>query len=128
MSADRARALAEAVARYAPAEDVTDLDTARRLITALREKIARMAEEAEPIVGEWTAFLDEEHDRKLQLLYETKRLIGDPQSRYWLDPPELAEAFTDFVEGWLDIAWDVARDDQELGRASGPRRSITPSA
>jgi hypothetical protein len=128
MSAKTTMTLAEAVARYAPAEDVTDLDTARRLITALREKIARMADEAKPVDGEWTAFLDEEHDRMLHVLYDAKRLIGRPDDPYWADPPELVEAFTNFVQDWLDVAWDTARDDQEAEREPRPRRSLTPSA
>ena len=128
MSAKTTKTLAEAVARFAPAEDVTDLDTARRLISALRDKIARMAEEAEPTDGEWTAFLDAEHDRMFRVLYDTKRLIGRPDDPYWLDPPELVEAFTDFVQDWLDVAWDMAHDDQAAEQEPRPRRSITPSA
>jgi hypothetical protein len=124
----KSRPLVDAVAQYAPADDVTDLDTARRLITALRKKIERMGEAAEPIDGEWTAFLDEEHDRMLQVLYDTKRLVGDPDDPYWLDPPELVEAFTDFVEEWLDVAWGMAHNAQEAEQELRPRRSITPSA
>jgi len=120
--------IARAVARFAPAEDVTDLDMARRMITALRQQIEHMVEEAEPVDGEWTAFLDAEHDRMLQLLYEKQRLFTwrEPGDSYWVDPPELVEAFTEFVEGFLDIAWDMARDEQDL---SSPKSNlITPSA
>jgi hypothetical protein len=52
MSAEETRTLPDAIAHYAPAEDVTDLDTARRLISALREQIAHLADEAEPVDGE----------------------------------------------------------------------------
>ena len=52
MSSKMTRTLAEAVACYAAAEDVTDLDRARRLITALREQLAQMADEAEPVDSE----------------------------------------------------------------------------
>jgi hypothetical protein len=128
MSAEETRTLADAVAQYAPAEDVTDLDTARRLITALREQLAQMVDEAEPVDGEWTAFLDEEHDRMLHVLYDAKRLIDKPDDPYWADPPELIEAFTDFVQDWLDVAWDMAHDDQTAEQPIRPRRSITPSA
>jgi hypothetical protein len=128
MSAKTTRTLAEVVARYAPVEDVTDLDTARRLINALREQIAHLADEAEPVDGEWIAFLDDEHDRMLHALYDTKRLIGKPDDPDWRDPPELVVAFTDFVQDWLDVAWDMARDDHEDDQPIRPRRSITPSA
>jgi hypothetical protein len=64
----------------------------------------------------------------LQVLYDTKRLIGRPDDPYWADPPELIEVFTDFVQDWLDVAWDMAHDDQEIQQEPHPRRSITPSA
>jgi hypothetical protein len=119
--------LAEVVATYPPAEDVTELETARRLITFLRTLITQMNDNAEPVDGEWTAFLDEEHDRMLQVLYDKKRLVGNPDAPYWRDPPALVEAFTDFVQDWLDVAWDMAHDEQEAEHESRLRRSITPS-
>ena len=105
------KTLAEYVASYPPAEDVDDLDTARRLITRLRADRQRMAEEAEAIAGEFTAFLDDEHMRMLDHLYNTKRLFGDPKDTYWLDPPDVEEAFTDYVESCLDVSWDMAHDE-----------------
>ena len=64
----------------------------------------------------------------LHMHYDTKRLISKPDDPYWADPPELVEAFTDFVQDWLDVAWDLAHDDQEAPQEPRSRRSITPSA
>lgn len=123
MSDDEEITLARAVARFEPAEDVTDLDTARRLVTALREQAERAAEESMPGEGEYTIFLDDEHARMVEILYENNALsLGrDEDDPYWLDPPDLEpEAFSDFVQGCLDIAWDMAHD--EVDSATFPRR------
>lgn len=108
------RTLAHAVAMFEPAEDVTDLDTARRLITCLRQKVSQIAAEAEPIEGEFGVFLGPDHERILHVLYDKHHLFPfDPDDSYWLDPPDLDEAFTDFIQAWLDVAWDMARDDAD---------------
>lgn len=124
---DNRPTLADAVAKYDPAEDVTDLDTARRLITALREQAIRAAEESMQGDGEYTIFLDEEHTRMLEHLYEFGMLsLGyDEDDPYWLDPPDLEpEALSHFVEECLDIAWDMAHDESE-DKSLFPRRGKT---
>lgn len=125
------KTLAQSVARFEPAEDVADLDTARRLITALRERCDRLAAELEPdeSPGVWTAFLDDEHDTMLVRLYDKQRLIGEPSDPYWLDPPDLIQAFGDFVHVSLDVAWDMANgEDAESFPLRYPRKKPALSA
>jgi hypothetical protein len=99
---------------------VIDLEQARQIITLLRATIVRMDEESRPIEGEYSAFLDEEYDRKLQLLFKTRQLyIGQDA-----EPDiELDEAVTELVKQAIDLAWDTARIYREQ---SGPW--LTPTA
>ena len=92
------------------ADDVTDLEHAQQIITHLRATIVRLDEESRPIEGEYSIFLDEAYDRKLQLLFKTRQLyIGQDA-----EPDiELDEAATEFVKQAIDLAWDNARIDGE---------------
>ncbi len=108
---DQLRTLPQSVAKYEPANDVDDLDTARRLITALREKIAQMAEESESAIGEHVVFLDDEHDRKVQLLYDQRKLAYEQEDDVYHEEYDFTEVFEDFVNGAIDLAWDMAQND-----------------
>lgn len=107
------RTLVQAVEAFEPAQDVTDLDTARRLITALREQIAQTAEEHEFSDDEYHLFLGSEYDRMLRLLHQHHWLLGDPSDGRWMyadkDEVELEEAFEMFVKDSLEVAWDTAQ-------------------
>lgn len=108
---DSERALAEIVAEYAPAQGIDDIDTALRLITCLRQKMKEMGEEAQPVDGEYTVFLDEEHDRMLQRLYNLRKLAPEQENDAYNEEYEFDEVFTDFVQGSIDLAWDMAKDE-----------------
>ncbi len=103
--------LAHSVARYAPAEDVNDLDTALRLVTCLREKITQMAGEAEPASGEHAVFLDDEHQRKVELLYDRRKLTYEQEDDLYNEEYEFNEVFEDFVSSAIDLAWDMAQSE-----------------
>lgn len=105
--------LAEAVAEYEPAPDVDDLDTARRLITCLREDITRIIEESEPVYGEHTIFLDGEHQRMVEILYEKRKLAYEQEDDAYHEEYEFHDVFTDFVQGYIDVAWDTAQLEAE---------------
>src|SRR6185436_12720732 len=102
------------------ADDVTDLRTAQRMIAQLRRQVVELVELSEPAEGEVSVFLDEEHMRMLQILYERCRLFEE-QDEEW----EFIDAVSEFVSGWIDVQWDTVRteDDPHL-----LRRQITPSA
>ena len=95
------------------AEDVTDLEQARQIITHLRAKIARMDEESRPITGEYRVFLDEAYDRKVQLLFRTRQLYIGQEAEPDI---ELEEAITEFVKQAIDLAWDTALPGREHAR------------
>lgn len=46
-------------------------------------------------------------------LYDTKLLNLDRDDPIWLDPPELYDMFTDFVQGQIDVVYDLTRYDME---------------
>ena len=102
------------------AEDVTDLRTAQRMIAQLRQQVEELHDMCEPAPGEVSVFLDKEHMRMLQILYERCRLFEE-QDEEW----EFIDAVSEFVSGWIDVQWDTVRmeDDPHL-----LRRQITPSA
>jgi len=108
------------------AEDVTDLHEAQRIIAQLRRTIAQqerviteLEEFATPVDGEFTAFLDEEHARMLEVLFNQCKLVYDQ------DPDdELLDVCAQFVQDWLDVQWDGVQLDKE---GAAPTR-ITPSA
>jgi hypothetical protein len=87
-----------------------------------------MHEEAEPVDGEHTVFLDSEHQRMVQILYERRKLVYEQEDDAYHEEYEFDDVFTDFVEGYLDVAWDMAHDEEQDKRL-GPRRRrrITPS-
>lgn len=98
------------------AEDVTDLREAQRLIAALRREVAELTaevkellEDAEPVKGEVTAFLDDEHADMLYKLYEDCVLYAgqDPDE-------EFLDAFTQFVSNWTEVQDDMARIDEDF--------------
>jgi hypothetical protein len=92
------------------AEEVTDLEQARLIITHLRAQIARMEEESRPIAGEYSVFLDEEYDRKAQLLFRTRQLYIGQEAEPDI---ELDEAITECVKQAIELAWDMALLDRE---------------
>ena len=48
-----------------------------------------------------------------ELPNRVKRLIAIyPDDSYWDDDPEIEDVFSDFVASAIDIAWDMAREDQ----------------
>jgi hypothetical protein len=97
------------------AEDVTDLRTAQYMIAALRRKLAQCASDAEPLPNEYSVFLDEDRERKLQILFAERALIDD-QTNEVVDvddqPWLLEEAFDEFVHLCIDVRWDLVRDMQ----------------
>lgn len=111
---DDQKALADLVAKYELASEVHDLDTARRFITGLTQIIRQMmmaAEEESTTApkGRYVVTLDDEHEHKLQILYNTQRLgIREPTDPYWDDVSCIEEAMENFVHGALDIDWDAA--------------------
>lgn len=118
---------AKAVARFTPAEDVDDLDTARRLITALREKYAQIAQmvDRDPTEGDHTVFLDPEHERKLVLLYEQRKLIVEQEDDAYNEEYEFDDVFEDFIQAQIDLTWDIATFEKS-DQALGPRRLQRP--
>ena len=107
--------LAQIVAPWAPALDVTDLDTAQRLVTLLRAKIVQLGKAAEPSDGEYVVYLDSAHHKKLGELYERKHFFFVPDgmsgTRYWDDAPDLDTAFTAFVESAITVAWEMDQEE-----------------
>jgi hypothetical protein len=109
-------------------EDVTDLREAQRIIAALRRQVAHLQAvvvdleaQCEPVAGEFTAFLDNEHTDMLMLLYRQGKLFEGQG-----DECELIDAFSEFVAGSIDVQWDMVRLEQEDARH--PLGGITPSA
>src|SRR5262245_2220164 len=95
------------------AEDVADLEQARQIITHLRAKIVRMDEESRPIAGEYSVFLDEAYDRKVQLLFNARQLYIGQEAEPDI---ELDEALTECVRQAIDLAWDTALPGREHTR------------
>lgn len=91
-----------------PAPDVTDLATAKRLIAELRAEVERLVEEAETLEGEHVVFLSPEQVDKAEWLYKARKLIPDQDAEI-----EYEEAFEMFVEGAIDIFFDMAVMEQE---------------
>jgi hypothetical protein len=88
------------------ADDVTDLRDAQRMIAALRQHIAALVEQTEPLPDELSVFLEAEHAKKLQMLFAHGKLF-DGQTDDW----EFEEAFEEFVAGWIEVRWDMVADD-----------------
>lgn len=118
-----ARVMKDIVAEYEPATDVNDMDTALRLITALRAMSKRAAEENQPIEGEYTAFLDAKCEEKLIQLYDEHNYMFGYSETYWLDPPDLVDAFEDFVKHAIEVHWDMHRDEKEAEEKANKKRS-----
>lgn len=114
-----------------PATDVPDFDTALRVITALRRMLTHAHKELElreePSPGEHTIFLDDKHERMLQLLYNQGKLNSLPGEEDYGNAEmeteeygELDEALTSFVEGYLEYQMDIAREEDSGDSNSGP--------
>jgi hypothetical protein len=98
-----------------PAPDVSDLATAKRIIAELRERLVRVAEEAEPLANEIAVFLSPEDMGTARWLFEQRRLCDAQRS----DPElEFFDAFQEFVSEWMEVAYDMAADDE---RAAGTK-------
>jgi hypothetical protein len=121
------------IAKCPPAEDVTDLDTARRYITGLRKMITQMATEAELLAsaGGYWIDLDNEHDHMAHILYEQRKLAYEQENDAYAEDAEFEEVLLDFIQGYIDVAWDMAQDEQQTEKPMGWRnrnRRMTPSA
>jgi hypothetical protein len=103
------------------AEDVVDLQAARRIIAQLRRELAQRAELGTFDDGEFTVFLDDEHSEMLLTLFEQRRLVAGQSASC-----ELHDALSDFVSHWLDAQWNTSRSEQERGHKRP--RYLTPSA
>lgn len=117
--------LAQALARFEPAADVDDLETARRFITALRELIQARDEENAIIDDAHMVFLNDEYERKVEILYNRRKLTYEQDDDAYNDEYEFDEVFEDFVRSAIDVAWDLAQSEDEATR-HGDR--VTPSA
>jgi hypothetical protein len=93
-----------------------DLEELRRRLKLFREKAMRLAAEAEPLEGQHVVFLDSERCEMAQWLYDQGKLAHeqDPEEEY-------EDAFEEFVEGALDVFYDVARYDAKLEAEKLPR-------
>jgi hypothetical protein len=116
--------LAQMVAPFDPAPDVTDLDTARRLVTYLRNEIAHIMQDAYPVDGEHTVVLDADHERMVQVLYRQRKLVPEQEDDVYDEEYEFDAVFLDLVYGAIEIAWDLAREVPQ-GRQ---KRQVIPSA
>ena len=104
------------------ADDMTDLEQARRVIALLRAQLTELEEQNTPVAGEFTVFLDDEHAAMLETLFRLKKLVDDQ------DPEiELDDALAEFISGWLEVRWDMAKQDDGDGDGRAPGM-ITPSA
>src|SRR5215211_8813364 len=96
--------------------EITDLEEAKRIIAQLQKTLTEYEEEEVGFTadGEFTVFLSDHHSEILRKLYEAQALdITLPNPAYWYTNPEFDEAFTDFLEGALDFAWDTYRMDKK---------------
>ena len=100
------------------ADDVPDLETARRIITHLRKTVARLEEEGYPLEHEYAIFLDEEYSTKIAWLHLAGKLTYSQRN----DPDlELDEALEDFVREQIDIAYDTEMlEHDRLSRHNPP--------
>jgi len=61
--------------------------------------------------GDWIEFLDDEHERMVQILYERRKLAYEQEDDAYDEEYEFDEVFEDFVSGWIGVAWDMAKDE-----------------
>lgn len=74
----------------------------------LREENDELTLISTPSEGEYTVFLNKEDQQRLATLYEKDELAYEQEA----DPGmEFDEAFTYFVSGAIDMAWDMATFD-----------------
>ena len=88
------------------ANDITDLEEARRVIMALRRELAELEASTQPIENEFAVFLDDEHAAKLTILWERQQLVEGQD-----EGGELDEVFDVFVDEAIDLRWDLVADD-----------------
>lgn len=85
---------------------------------ALRTQIKQLQEElmlATPGTGdgEFIVFLSDKHSELLRMLYSAQSLSFGSNPDYWYTNPDFDEAFADFVEGTIEIAWDMFQLEKE---------------
>jgi hypothetical protein len=101
---------------FIPDDELTDLDELKRRLKFFREMAMRLAAEAEPAEGEHRVFLSDEHCEMAQWLYDQRKLTHEQDSE-----EEYEVAFEEFVEGALEVFYDMARYEVTLKQGM-PRR------
>jgi hypothetical protein len=107
--------LAELAAHFDPVDmpDITDLDTALRVINALCWQAERLKEPQPPIAGEYRIHLTPEHNKMLQELHANKRLAFEPEG----ESLDILDAFRELIEWAIEVEWDAWRKEQRDGPA-----------
>jgi hypothetical protein len=105
----------ENAAPFIPDDELTDLEEAKRRLRVLRSLYHSMVAHLEPS-GRHVVFLSPEYYEMAQWLYEQGKLAHeqDPEEEY-------EEAFEEFVEGALEVFYDMARYEKRQ-EAGTPRR------